>query len=127
MGLMLVVVSVGAFANNANEEKKESKVVVKIMGDRSLTENLPPETITLVDGTEDYYTIPIIEGYRFNRYDTSGMTDCVQFSEDIPGARVKFEAQRTGRAVLRIILVSTDGYSTLIIEVYIEVIFASKG
>ena len=54
MGLMLVVVSVGAFANNANEEKKESKVVVKIMGDRSLTENLLPETITLVDGTEDY-------------------------------------------------------------------------
>ena len=114
-----------AFADNVKEEKKVTKVVVKTLSNRSSTE-IVSEEITMLDGGEAFYTIPIAEGYRFDRYDTSDMTDCVLFNEHISGTSIRFEAQRIGTAVLRIILVSEDG-AVIIIELYIEVILGSKG
>lgn len=127
MGLMLAVVSVGAFANNADEEKdqKTTNSIVEESTNSSVVER-SSQVVTIMDGAEDYIPVPIEEGYVFSPRDTYVAGDdpgCISWSDaNARSLVVRIIANYKGRAILRLVFVSIDEGPTKIIDIYVEVV-----
>ena len=107
MGLMLFAVSLGAFADNANEGKKKSNAVTEtlVLGSTSSYDI----SIDMVENEIREITIPVEAGYRpYNQLVfVEGDPGCVQWSmtRDLV---IRLVAQYRGRVILRVRLLTID-------------------
>lgn len=127
MGLMLAGLSLGAFANNADEEK-DQKTTDSIVGkstNSSVVERRS-QVITISEGADDYVHVPVELGYVFNKnlsYVTGDDPECITW--DDANARtlvIRILANYRGTAVLHLVFVAIDGGPTIIIDIYVEVV-----
>lgn len=109
MGLMLAGVSLGAFANNADEEKKVSTIMEENSALRS-TSTYVSMTVDMLRGDVRDLTIPIDVGYRTDgRIEVvGGDSGCVTWNNLTRSLVIRLVAQYRGYVILRIKLFAID-------------------
>lgn len=116
VGLMLMMVFASALANNVDEEKNNSRQL--------MSTDITVISRDMSEGQEIFVTIPVDEGYRYNR-DGTTVTEYegghIEWDDGLRSFVIRITAISRGRVVLRLVLIAIDGYSTKTIDIVINI------
>lgn len=119
MSFGVMMLSVTAFANNANGEKgvvtdSEQSVVRSVAEERTIPLVMKPNQIETVP-------IPLQEGYKLEDFTASIEDSCVEYETNARSLYIKITARRNGTAIFRFVLVAIDGGPTIVININVNV------